>query len=192
MKVCPSILVAGLVLVGSLGFAQTLGQPEHFTANAISNSPQYGTGQQMVDINVNRWSTPAERDELVAALTSKGEKELLKDMQKMKSVGTIRTPDSLGYTLRYAFQTPDPDGGRTVVIATDRPIGFWEATRQPRSFDYPFTVIQMHMDPDGGGKGTMSIATKITAKNNQIELEDFATQPVMLNNIKAEPKHGTK
>lgn len=32
------------------------------------------------------------------------------------------------------------DGGRDVVIATDRPIGFWEATARPRTIDYPFTV----------------------------------------------------
>ena len=158
----------------------------------MSISPQYGTGQQIVDINVTRWSTPSQRDQLVAALMNRGQNELLKELQKMKSVGTIRTPDSLGYPLRYAFQVPEPDGGRTVIIATDRPISFWEATRQPRSFDYPFTVIQMHMDPDGGGKGTMSIATRITAKNGTIELEDFATQPVMLNNIKAEPRNATK
>jgi hypothetical protein len=167
----PSILAAGVVL-----------------ATAVSSSPQYGTGAQTVDINVNRWSTPPQRDQLVAALMGKGPKELLKELQKMPEIGTIRTPDSLGYPLHYAFQVPDPDGGRTIVIATDRPIGFWEATRQPRSFDYPFTVIQMHIDRDGTGKGTMSYATRITAKNNTIELEDFATQPVMLNNITAEPK----
>jgi len=184
----PSILAAGVVLAASLAAAQTLGQPERFTATAVSSSPQYGTGAQTVDINVNRWSTPPQRDQLVAALMGKGPKELLKELQKMPEIGTIRTPDSLGYPLHYAFQVPDPDGGRTIVIATDRPIGFWEATRQPRSFDYPFTVIQMHIDRDGTGKGTMSYATRITAKNNTIELEDFATQPVMLNNITAEPK----
>ena len=188
----PSIVAAALVIAGTLAAAQTLGQREHFTANAVSTSPQYGTGQQIVDINVTRWSTPAERDQLVAALMNKGQDELLKQLQKQKETGTIRTPDSLGYPLRYAFQTPDPEGGRTVVIATDRPISFWEATNRPRSFDYPFTVIQMHIDRDGTGKGTMSYATRITAKNHTIELEDFATQPIMLNNIKAEPKDATK
>ena len=47
------------------------------------------------------------------------------------------------------------------MLATDRPIGFWEATRRPRTIDYPFTVIQMEIDRDGEGKGTLSYATKI-------------------------------
>ena len=193
MKRSLTVLPALVVLVCSLAFAQTNGQPERFTANAVSLSPEYGTGQQVVEITVNRWSPNSERQRLVAALQQKGPDELLKQLQKTKPVGRIRTPDSLGYDLRYAWQQTDPDGGRTIVIATDRPIGFWEATNQPRSIQYPFTVIQMKLDRDGNGKGTMSYATRIVAhENNVIELEDFASQPIMLNNIKAEPKNATK
>ena len=180
------------MLLAVVGYAQTNGQPERFTANAVSLSPEYGTGQRIVEINVDRWSPNAERERLVSTLQTKGPNELLKQLQKNKPVGRIRTPDSLGYDLRYAQQTPLPEGGRMIVIATDRPIGFWEATQRPRSIDYPFTVIQMKLDREGNGSGTISYATRIVAhENNVIELEDFATQPIMLNNIKAEPK-GTK
>jgi hypothetical protein len=193
MKFRPlTVAPALVVLVCSLAFAQSNGQPERFTANAVSLSPEYGTGQQVVEITINRWSPNAERERLVGVLQEKGPNELLKQLQKNKPLGRIRTPDSLGYDLRYAAQTPAEDGGRTIVIATDRPIGFWEATQRPRSIDYPFTVIQMKIDRDGRGTGTMSYATRVIARgNNVIELEDFATQPIMLNNIKAEPK-GTK
>jgi hypothetical protein len=194
MNIRPFTVFPALVLVvSSLVYAQSNGQPERFTANAVSLSPQYGTGQQVVEITVDRWSPAAERGRLVTALREKGPDELLKELQKSKPVGRIRTPDSLGYDLRYAWQQPTEDGGRTIVIATDRPIGFWEATRQPRSINYPFTVIQMKLDKDGTGTGTMSYATRIVAhENNVIELEDYASQPIMLNNIKAEPKNATK
>jgi hypothetical protein len=117
-----------LMLLAVAAYAQTNGQPERFTANAVSTSPQYGTGQQIVEITVDRWSPNAERERLVTALQTKGSDELLKQLQKNRPVGRIRTPDSLGYDLRYAQQTPLPDGGRMIVIATDRPIGFWEAS----------------------------------------------------------------
>lgn len=193
MKFRPLTVAPALaLLICSLAFAQSSGQPERFTANAVSLSPEYGTGQQVVEITVNRWSPNAERERLVALLQQKGPDELLKQLQKNKPLGRIRTPDSIGYDLRYAQQTPSEDGGRTIVIATDRPIGFWEATQRPRSIDYPFTVIQMKLDREGQGSGTLSYATRIIARgNNVIELEDFATQPIMLNNIKAELK-GTK
>ena len=188
MKFRPlTVMPALMVLVCSLALAQTNGQPERFTANAVSLSTQYGTGQQTVQINVNRWSPSSDRETLIAALM-KSPDELLKQLQKMRPVGTIRTPDSIGYDLHYAQQTPLPEGGRSIVIATDRPIGFWEATNRPRSIDYPFTVIQMNLDRNGMGSGTMSYATRITTKNHIIELEDFATQPIMLNNIRADAK----
>jgi len=182
-----------LMLLAVVAYGQTNGQPERFTANAISTSPEYGTGQSLVDITINRWLPDSERQRLVTVLQTKGPNELLKALQKNKPVGRIRTPDSLGYDLRYAQQTPLPEGGRMIVIATDRPIGFWEATERPRSIDYPFTVIQMKLDREGNGSGTISYATRIVAhENNVIELEDFATQPIMLNNIKAEPRNATK
>jgi len=188
-----SVVAVLLMLLAVVAYAQTNGQPERFTANAVSTSPEYGTGQRLVEITIDRWSPTSERQRLVTALQTKGSNELLKQLQKNRPVGRIRTPDSLGYDLRYAQQTPLPEGGRMIVIATDRPIGFWEATQRPRSFDYPFTVIEMKLDREGNGSGTLSYATRIVAReNNVIELEDFATQPIMLNNIRAQTKNATK
>lgn len=76
------------------------------------------------------------------------------------------------------------------MIATDRYISFWEARNQPRSIDYPFTVIEIHMKADGTGEGKMSIATKVTTdkKRGTIILENYGTQPVRLNEVRRETK----
>jgi hypothetical protein len=169
--------------------AQTLGEPEDFTAVAIVNN-NLGSGAGTVLIHISRWSTDMERTRLIQTLQEKGSDQLLDELKDMRSVGTIRTPDSLAYDLRYAHQEPGADGGRQIVLATDRPIGFWEAVHQPRTIQYPFTVIQMLIGTDGKGKGTLSVATKIVARKNTVELENFATQPVMLTEItskKAKP-----
>jgi hypothetical protein len=164
--------------------AQTLGEPEEFTATAIVNNART-SGAGTVLIRVTRWSTDMERTRLIETLQKRGPEQLLDELQGMQSVGTIRTPDSLAYDLRYANQRPGEDGGRQIVLATDRPIGFWEAVHQPRTIQYPFTVIQMQMGPDGKGKGTLSYATKIVAHRDVVELENFDTQPVMLTEITA-------
>lgn len=168
----------------SAGVAQTMGEKEEFNATAIVND-NLGSGAGRVIIRVERWSTENERGLLTRTLMQKGAAELLDVLQDQKSVGTIRTPDSLGYDLRYAHQEPTAEGGRQVVIATDRPISFWEAANQPRTMDYPFTVIQMELDREGQGKGTLSYATKITARGDTVELENFSTSPVMLTEIEA-------
>jgi len=165
-------------------YSQTMGQKEEFNAVAIVNN-EFGAGAGRVIMRVDRWSSEAERGMLIRTLMKDGPNALLDVLQDMKSVGTIRTPDSLGYDLRYAHQEPGEDGGRRIVLATDRPISFWEARNQPRTIDYPFTVIEMQIGRDGEGKGTMSVATKIIARGNTIELENFATAPVMLTKIEA-------
>ena len=177
-----SLSLAAILTSGG-ATAQSNAQPEEFTATAIVNN-NLGAGAGRVIVRVERWSSEAERARLTAAL-AKGPDALLDALRDLKSVGTIRTPDSLGYDLRYAHQDPGEDGGRHVIIATDRPIGFWEAANQPRTINYPFTVLQMELDKSGGGKGTMSVATKIIVRHNTVELEDFASSPVMLNDIRA-------
>ena len=179
------LLVGALPATGVL-HGQTAGVREDFTAVAIVNN-NLASGAGTVLMQVTRWSSEEERRRLVGVLVEKGPAALLEALRNSRSTGTIRTPDSLGYDLRFAHETKGEDGGRRIVLATDRPIGFWEATRQPRTVDYPFTVIQMEFDREGRGKGTLSYATKILARGNNIELENFATSPVMLTQIKARP-----
>ena len=178
-----AVLAAGVWVASLTSHAQTMGQPERFTAMAV-NMNRGGTAT--VEIVVNRWSTEHERTGLVETALDKGTDKLLRTLQKMPRVGYIRTPESVGWDLHYAHHVALPDGGEQVVIATDRPIGFWEASRQPRSIDYPFTVIEMHVNADGEGQGTMSVATKVIADKEKqtITLENFSTTPVLLQSVK--------
>jgi hypothetical protein len=183
-----SALTAGLAVASTLTLAQTSGTPERFTAMAVNMSNVGRSGAGTIDIAVDRWSTDAERDRLLTVLMEKGADKLLDVLRDMRRVGYIRSPNSLGYDLHYARRTPLPDGGERVVLATDRPIGFWEAVNRPRSIDYPFTIIELHLNADGEGEGKLSIATKIVADKDSktVVLEDYANQPVLLTSVKRE------
>ena len=172
-----------MLLLSHGGSAQTNGVAERFTAMAVNMERG---GSATIEIVVNRWSTDAERAKLMSVLMDKGPEKLLDVLQDMPRVGYFRNLQSIGYDIHYSSKTNLPDGGERVVLATDRRIGFWEATNQPRSIDYPFTVIELHLNGDGEGEGKMSIATKITAdKENQIiTLENYGTQPVLLQSVK--------
>ena len=164
-----------------------MGSPERYTATAINtntNSASAGT----IDIAVNRWSTDKQRDTLIAALVEKGDDKLLDVLQGMPSAGHFGAPGQLSWDLRFARKTPLPDGGERVVLVTDRRVGFWEASRQPRSYDYPFTVMELRLNADGEGEGKMSLATKVIfdKEHNTISLENYELQPVMLTKVKRE------
>jgi hypothetical protein len=160
----------------------TSSAPERFTAFAVNMGDIGPTQSGSVEMVVTRWSTENERTMLIAALLDKGPDTLLDKLRASPEVGYIRTPNSIGYGLHFAQDTPGEDGGRRIVLVTDRLINFWEAANRPRSIDYPFTLIELHLNRDGEGEGKMSIATKITGNRvfNLIELENYATQPVQL------------
>jgi hypothetical protein len=96
----------------------------------------------------------------------------------------------LGTDIRYAMSFPGDDGGRRIVIITPRVIGFREAANQPRTYDYPFTLFEMRFDRSGKGEGRMAYATQIMfdKKKNQIELENYSSEPVRLQNLTLEVK----
>jgi hypothetical protein len=180
-----AVALAAFATLGLVGAAQTNGSPERFTAMAV-NMDRGGTSN--IEIVVNRWSTESERTRLMNVLLEKGANKLLDALQDAPKVGYIRNVQSVGWDLHYAHKVPMPEGGERIVIATDRPIGFREARNQPRSIDYPFTVIELHMNREGEGEGKMSVATKIIAdkENGIITLENYGTQPVLLQSVKRE------
>jgi hypothetical protein len=184
MRFTLAAVVAVALAAPALTAQSNMGAPEKYTAFAVDMSntaPRANTTP--LDITIKRWSTDQERGTLRDRL-SQGQDKLLSALQKLPAVGTISTPGSLAYDLHFASQRPLPDGGKMIILATDRPVGAWEAFRQPRSIDYPFTVIQLQLDKNGKGVGKASIATKITQDDDgTIELENFSTEPVMLNDV---------
>lgn len=158
-----------------------------FTAFAVNVSAPLPSGASTVDIVIERWSTDEENERLMTAFVENGEKGLLREIQRVDPrVGFMRTPNSIGYDLRYAKEFPNPDGGRRIILITDRRIGLWEARNRPRTIDYPFTVVEMRLDAKGEGEGKLSLLARIIRSfdGKTIELENYTQQPVQLNNIR--------
>jgi hypothetical protein len=189
----PKLAVAALALYAAFG-AQVPGVSaqkvrEDFTAFAINMNS--GPRTATIDIRIERWSTDAERQALLSILVEEKDKykanqALLKALQRMPKAGFIRTPDRLAWDLRYARQNPMDEGGRQIVVATDRPVGFWEARNQPRTMDYPFTLLELRLNKEDKGEGKMLAGTQIfiDPKTKNLVLENYGQQPVRLNEIR--------
>ena len=179
-------------LIGDASVAtQTTGDPLRISAWAV-NMSNIGTGSNApVEINIERWSTATEREHFIATFVENGSDALLREFQRTASHGRLRFPNwagrdpqnaRLGWDLRYTWQTLLPDGGQRIVVALDRYMSFWEVRNQPRTVDYPFTIIEMRVDNEGRGEGKMSVATRINfdKQKNVMELENYASEPVRL------------
>jgi hypothetical protein len=148
----------------------------------------------MLQIRITGWSPDATRQRLISTMLEKGQDDLLKALQKERSKGRISIPGwtgadpqnyRLGWDLRYTHRDTLPDGGERIVIATDRQMSFWEVSNRPRTYDYPFMLIEIRMPKEGKGEGRMFGATQISfdKKKNQIVLEQYSAGEVRLNEI---------
>jgi hypothetical protein len=169
--------------------------PLRLSAFAVSMGTVATGKSAVMDIRITRWSTQAEREALITTAVEKGQDALLRALQRMPDHGRISIPGwtgpdphnaRLGWELHYAFNTPGEDGGQRIGIATDRYIGMWEARNQPRTMDYPFSLIEIRLDKSGKGVGKMAVATKIEFDKNkkQLVLENYSSEPVRLNEVK--------
>lgn len=188
----PQPLCAGLVLASAVAVASpAAAQGDRFSATATNMSNVGPPGVLgPVDIIINRYSTEDERNRFLAVLAERGPDALLEVFRASKSIGRLAAPGSIGYDIRYAAKIPGEDGGFKVIIATDRLMSFLEVRNQPRTVDYPFTVVQLNVGPNGEGEGRASVYARITTdtRNNTIVLEDFGSQPVTLMNVRVESK----
>jgi hypothetical protein len=179
----------GLGLFATLATAQP-STPLRLTAFAINLGANHPAAQAgIVEIVIERWSTEQERSELLGSLR-KSQDSLLTALRENPRVGYIRTPDSIAWDIHYAHVTPEFGGGSRIFLATDRRIAFWEAFNDTRSLNYPFTLIEIHMDPNGKGEGRMSIATKVIADADGkfLRLEDYSVEPVRLQQVHVQKK----
>src|SRR5262245_3575968 len=191
------VLAVASVSIAQLAFAEIV-LPIRMRAFGVNMSNNLTGANGIVEITLDKWSTADERTKLLETVP-KGQDALLKALQKAPVKGRIRLPNfpgkdpqnyRLGWNLRYAWHEPMPDGGERIVIATDRYMSFWEVSNQPRTVDYPFLLIQIHLNAEGKGEGKLAAFTQITfdKKKNVMEIENYGTEPVRLNEITTEKK----
>ena len=199
----PMVVALTALVIGLVASQPATGQipqvPLRMRAFAV-NMTNIATGaNNILEITIDRWSTTAERQQLITTMVEKGQDALLSRLQKVPVKGRVRIPGwmgpdpnnyRLGWDLRYTWHEPLSDGGERFVIATDRYMSMWEVRNQPRTVDYPFTLMEIRFPKEGKGEGRMAVATQFTfdKKKNMIELEQFSAGTVRLNEITIEKK----
>jgi hypothetical protein len=179
---------------------------ETFEAFAVamgtSNPPIIPPGTSAtVQVNITRWTTPEEREKLLAQLQENGQEGLVRSLQQQEETGWVvnrsRTAASTrqramagtsapSQRLRYAWQIDKGEGRRRIVAALDRPIGFAEASRQPRWRDYDVTLIVLEVDKKGQGEGQLAMGVQLNfePETKNLVIENFGSEPVRLTNVR--------
>jgi hypothetical protein len=176
-------LAAGVSLAGRAALA---GEPEvlRLHGNTVDTNDRLRT--DTIDIVIERWSTPEETASLKAVLVEKGSDKLLSTLQKVRPrCGYVRTSTSLAWDIYFAREVELPGGGRKISLASDRPVGFWEASRGTRSRDYDFSLAEIRLGADGKGEGKAIKAALVSydKEKSTLEIENYQREPVRLSQV---------
>jgi len=162
-------------------------QGETLLANAMATGSVSGTFR--IEFKIERWSTDEERAEFVRILLEEGQEALGNAMHAAGSgreIGYVRVNARLSYPIAYAYAFPDDQGGRRVVIATDRPIDALEAMVGTRTRDYSISVAEFQLGADGRGEGALMVAAVVSldTERGALTLENYGQAPVRLRNVR--------
>ncbi|HEX4999827.1 MAG TPA: hypothetical protein VFY29_16525 [Terriglobia bacterium] len=222
-NVCYTVFASILLFAASVFFAAP-GRAQTPPGARITCTTQDVSGAgEAVRININEWSTDAQRDALVSAWTmssSSGggarggrgaggagagapgrggrggrgrggaaatpEAALESALKAAPTIGYLWTSETLGYSIKYAYRIPLPGGGERIILATDRRVGassnLWKPAPSIPSSNHPFSLVELHLDPNGEGEGKGILAGNVTVDDQfkTITLDGYGALPVIL------------
>jgi hypothetical protein len=152
-----------------------------FTARSMEFASPARLEFRRVDVVITDWSTGPDHRELVRALIDKGPRAFFDALCGYPSRGTVSVAAGPTFTIRYAWQVSEADGGRRVFVATDEPM-FVGNIRAGRPYVEPLVFLELRVDRTGHGLGKLSEADHLAANESSdvIELRDFEGQPADL------------
>jgi len=143
-------IVMLVALTGTLGFARE--KNETIDATAYGTSTQLGRNVG-VTLIIYEWSTPEDRQVLVDAFQKGQNQGLVNALQKMKAVGRINIPGTLGYDVSFIRLIPTSTG-RKIRFVTNRKISFGEAYADTQSQSFDLTAGEMDLNDQDKSKST--------------------------------------
>lgn len=174
-------IVLLVAMISLPGFARD--KYETIDATAYGTSTQLGRNIG-VTIIIYEFSTPEDRQILVDAFQKGQNQGLVNALEKMKAVGRIQIPGTLGYDLSFIRLITTPTG-RTIKFCTNRKISFAEAYADTQSQSFNLTAGQLDLNDQDKSKssGVLYPAAQFTInKDGELQL-DLNQNPWRLGNI---------
>lgn len=162
--------------------------PDTFTATTTDMTP----AGVMLKIDVLEWSDESARDAVVTALSDGAGGSLAES----PTIGYVWVSGSaVGYAVKYAHRTPSSGGGERITFVTAPPVGSysfkpWAANGEPAPKEVDYSVVELYLDDEGLGVGTLSLAANVVLDDDSetVSLAGSDSAPNVLTGAKREPK----
>lgn len=172
------MVALGMLLCQSTAIAQA---PERLDGILVSTAA-LGGGLSQIRIQIEEYTTDAEAQAFVDLLADEGWQKLedaFLDVEKGRIIG----PNQRGYNIAFARSFPH-ETGRTIRLATARPLLFFESYRDTRSREYAFGIIELRLDEEGDGSGVVIGAAKAEFDDDgRLSIESYGHPPLSISSI---------
>jgi hypothetical protein len=165
-------ILLSLLMIGSIPAFGQRKSYETIDATAFGSSTQLGRNFG-VKIIIYEFSSPEDRDILVQAFQKGQNNGMVNALEKMKSVGRISIPGTLGFDLSFIREIITPTG-RTIRFVTNRKIAFGESYWDTQTQSFNLTAGEINLndkDKDKSGGVLFPAAQLIINKEGELQWE---------------------
>jgi hypothetical protein len=141
-------------------------------------------------IQIIEWQEAEARTEVVATLAAGA--DAATPLAKLPTVGYVWPSGSpVGYSVKFAHRSPQPNGGERIVLVTDKRLGSydfkgWSVASPAAHADEAYSVIALDLNGSGTGTGSLSLAGDVLLDERAGTVALSATGPSLLTDVKRE------
>jgi hypothetical protein len=171
--------MVALAMIGLPVVAEAQSYPRTLVASATA-SGRDGALTGTVTIQVDKLMHDVDFKKVADALRYGGYPNFLPALRQLPDIGYVKIGDRQT-AIKYARERSD--GRPRLVLGTDRPIFFvggGAPDAKPKA-GYEVGIIELDIDAQGNGQGTMAAAARVKpAPDGSVVIDDYATAPIRL------------
>ena len=182
------LMLCCIVLVGvSLLPPKLQSQKQHkqgkevYTGAAVAVGGQFGGASRPFTLEITGYTPDENVQQNFQVLRTQGQDDFMKAI-KNKKLGFFAFDGQVGRDLNFILET-QTENGRKITILFERWLQMFEVRFGTRSQDYPFAYIELFINDNGKGEGSLIGLAKVSfdKKNpNNLDIENFGTYPARL------------
>jgi hypothetical protein len=154
---------------------------EVYTGTAVAIGGQFGGRSVPFTLEITGHTSDEEAQQDLQTLQAQGQDALMKAIGKQK-LGFFSFEGQVGRDLNFVQET-DTEDGRKIVVLFERWLKMFEVRNGTRSEDYPFTYLELYVDNNGKGEGSLIGAARVYMDKRHpgtLDVENFGTYPARL------------
>ena len=154
---------------------------EVYTGTVAAIGGQFAGASRPFTLEITGYTSSDEAQREFEILRAQGQDDFIKAISH-KKLGNFSLDGQVGRDLRFV-QGSQTEKGRKITILFERWLRMFELKYGTRSQDYPFTYIELFVNDDGKGEGSVVGLAKLSFEKktpNTMDVENFGTYAAKL------------